>query len=544
MFMDRSTDQPTDQPMAPSVTQPATQPMATVTEIVRRHARERGDRLALRYANDGRAWTFAELHDASSRVANALRAAGVERGDRIAYLDRNAPEYYLYFFGGAKIDAVNVAVNWRLAPREMAHILDDSGARVLLVGEEFLEHLRRVELEHVRQVVVIGDPGASGYPSFAQWIAGFPAEDPALDGDAEAPCYQLYTSGTTGLPKGVELTHANLLHCLDRGLAEAGFDADAVNLVCMPLFHIAGSGWGLVGMYRGARTVMLRDVDPEAIVRTIPEEGVTHALFVPAVLQFLLDLPGIAEADFSTLRAITYGASPITERVLVDAMRTFQCGFLQAYGLTETTGAICVLAPEDHDPGGPRAHLLRSCGRPVANHEVRIVDTERGVEVPEGEVGEIWVRGPQNMKAYWRNPEATAATLVEGGWLRTGDAGYVRGGYVFIHDRVKDMIISGAENVYPAEVENVLMEHDGIRDAAVIGVPSERWGETVKALIVRGDAALEEHEVIGFCRERLAHYKCPTSVDWVESIPRNPSGKILKAELREPYWRGHTRRVS
>jgi acyl-CoA synthetase (AMP-forming)/AMP-acid ligase II len=269
------------------------------------------------------------------------------------------------------------------------------------------------------------------------------------------------------------------------------------------------------------------------------------------VLQVLLGTPGLDDTDFSSLRTMVYGASPISEHVLVGAMRALGCGFVQAYGLTETTGGIVSLAPEDHDPGGPRAHLLRSAGRPWGDVELRIVDAATGRDLPDGEVGEIWAKSVQNMKGYWKNPEATAEAYPEGrdadgrGWFRTGDAGYLRDGYLYIHDRVKDMIVSGAENIYPAEIENVLMGHPDIADVAVIGVPSERWGETVKAVIVPAPGRdPEDALLIAYCRERLAHYKCPTSVDRVAALPRNPSGKILKTVLREPYWKGRSRRVN
>jgi long-chain acyl-CoA synthetase len=342
----------------------------------------------------------------------------------------------------------------------------------------------------------------------------------------------------------VEITHANFMHAMSQSMATQQFDDDCVNLVCMPLFHISGSGWGLIGMYYGAASVMMRDVDLELILAVIPAFRVTQALFVPAVLQFLLGHPKCRETDFATLRSVTYGASPITEAVLVEGMEVFGCDFIQAYGLTETTGAITILAPEDHDPGGPRAHLLRSCGQPIANHEVAIFDTDTLERVAEGEVGEIWVRGPQIMRGYWKNKEATEDAIRSDGWFRSGDAGYLKEGYLYIHDRVKDMIISGGENIYPAEIENVLMRHEQIADAAVIGVPSERWGETVKAIVTRKDDALTEQEVIEHCRRYLAGYKCPTSVDWLDAIPRNPSGKILKVELRKPYWAGKDRQVS
>ena len=518
--------------------------MQCLADIVRHHARVRPDALAIKYANDGRSWSFAALDRESNRVAHALARAGVAAGSRVAYLDRNAPEYFSYLFGAAKLNAVSVAVNWRLAPPEMAFILNDSESRVVLIGEEFLGHLAQIAFDRTPEVVVIGDPGDSGYPSFEQWLADAEDHDPEVTAHSDDTCYQLYTSGTTGLPKGVEITHDNFFGAMQEGLAAVGMSAASVNLVCMPLFHIAGSGWGLVGMHQGARMVLLRDVELPGILDAIPRYGVTHALFVPAVLQFLLATPGIADADLASLETIVYGASPITEPVLVQAMQVFGCNFMQAYGLTETTGNITILAPEDHDPGGPRAHLLRSCGRPVAPNRVRIVDPESLADVPEGQVGEIWNHGRQNMKGYWNNPEATAATIDADGWLRTGDAGYLLDGYLYIHDRVKDMIISGGENIYPAEVENALLKHPGVADAAVIGVPSERWGETPMAVVVRKDEALTEEDVLAFCRSQLAHYKCPTSVAWSDALPRNPSGKILKTELREPYWKGQQRRVS
>ena len=326
-------------------------------------------------------------------------------------------------------------------------------------------------------------------------------------------------------------------------------DAESRVLVAMPLFHIAGSGWGIAGFYSGGTNIVQREVDPAAILGLIDEHGITNALLVPAVLQMLVAVPDGKDIDFSHFRSVVYGASPISESVLTGAMDLFGCGFVQAYGLTETTGGIVALVEEDHDPGGSRSHLLRSAGRAWGDVELRIVGSD-GADMAEGEVGEIWSRSVQNMKGYWRNEDATSETFPEGrdasgrGWLRTGDAGYLKDGYLYIHDRVKDMIVSGAENVYPAEIENVLMGHPAVADVAVIGVPSEKWGETVKAIVVDApEGAAETAELIDYCRERLAHYKCPTSVDRIEALPRNPSGKILKTELREPYWAGQKRRV-
>ena len=520
----------------------------TLGDIARDHARTQPDKTALTFVENEigeahRAWTFAGIDAESNRIANALLAAGVEPGQRIAYLDKNAPEYFLYLLGGAKVNAVSVAVNWRLAVPEMEYILNNSEARVLLVGEEYLPALREMNLEAAQTIVVLGDPGECDYPTFEQWLADSSDADPHVPVAPEDVCYQLYTSGTTGLPKGVEITHANFLHAMTASMAAQEFSPDALNLVCMPLFHISGSGWGLIGMYFGASSVMLRDVNLDLILDVIPTFGVTHALFVPAVLQFLLALPKVRETDFSTMKNITYGASPITEAVLVEGMEVFGCDFIQVYGLTETTGGITCLPAEDHDPGGPRARLLRSCGRAIEHHEVAIYDAETLEPVADGEVGEIWIRGPQIMRGYWKNPQATTDAIRADGWFRSGDAGFMEDGYLFIHDRVKDMIISGGENIYPAEIENVLMQHEGIVDAAVIGVPSDRWGETVKAIVTRADDALTEQSVIEYCRKNLAGYKCPTSVDWMETIPRNPSGKILKVELRKPYWAGKDRQV-
>jgi long-chain acyl-CoA synthetase len=259
----------------------------------------------------------------------------------------------------------------------------------------------------------------------------------------------------------------------------------------------------------------------------------------------LLATPGIEKADLSSLDTIFYGASPIAEDVLIRCMDVIGCRFAQVYGMTETSGAIVRLDYEDHDPVGDRRHLLRAAGKALPGVEIRIVDPDTGDDVGPGPVGEIWTRSAYNMLGYWQKPEETASAIVDGGWLRTGDAGYLDDeGYLFLHDRIKDMVVSGGENIYPAEVENILLGVPGVVDAAVIGVPDDSWGETVKAVVVRGpDTEVSADDVIAFCRQRLAHYKCPTSVDFVETLPRNPSGKILKRELREPYWVGRERRV-
>ena len=516
--------------------------ITTLGEIIRHQRRERPDKVALVYASDNRKWTFAELDHEACQCANALREMGVEAQDRIAYVDKNTPEYFTYLFGASKLNAVTVAVNWRLAAPEMEYILHHSQAKVLLIGEEFLPLLEDIKLG-LEHVVILGDPGGSVYPSYRQWIADQPGSDPAYTADPDDTCFQLYTSGTTGLPKGVESSHSNLIAGINGSFEALNYSDSSVNQVCMPLFHIAGSGWAMVGFIAGATTILLREANMQEILRTIPSHSVSHSLFVPAVLKFLLDEPGVQEVDFTSLQVIVYGASPISEQVLIDSIETFQANFYGVYGLTETTGSVTRLEPWDHDPGGPKAELLRSVGKPSNGHVIRIMNTETGTELSNGEVGEIWIRGPQVMRGYWRDEKATAEAIDTEGWFRSGDVGYKKDAYLYIHDRVKDMIISGAENIYPAEIENVLMAHPGVADVAVIGVPDEDWGEAVKALICRSDPSLGEAELIEYCRQRIAHYKCPSSIDWLEQLPRNPSGKILKTELRKPYWQGRDRNV-
>jgi long-chain acyl-CoA synthetase len=519
----------------------------TLDQVLRIHASSQPDRVAMRA--DERVWTYSQMHAESSRVAQAMLAEGVGPQERVAVLDRNVPEYFTFLFGAAMINAVTLAVNWRLAPPEMEYILNHAQTRILLIGEEFLGHLAQMNLDSVKRVIVVGRGGE--HVDYEAWISGREARDPEVACEQTDTCYQLYTSGTTGLPKGVELTHSNLLAAMDVGATSWSIDRDSVVMVAMPLFHIAGSGWAIGGFCQGGEAVIVREIEPTEVLRLIETHRVTNTLFVPAVLQILSSFPGVEKTDFSSLRSIVYGASPISEEVLVRSMKVFGCGFVQVYGLTETTGGVTELPPEDHDPSGPRAHLLRAAGRPWGDVRFRIVDAETGKDLAEGEVGEIWCWSAQNMKGYWRNPEATAEVYPEGrdenglGWFRTGDAGYLKEGYLYIHDRVKDMIVSGGENIYPAEIENALMSHPKVADVAVIGVPSEKWGETVKAIIVDGaSGAASDDDLFAYCRERLARYKCPTSIDRIEALPRNPSGKILKTELREPYWRGHARRVN
>lgn len=507
----------------------------SLADVVRVYGRERPDKTAL--VHEGRVWSYAALDAASNRIARALLDLGVGAEECVAILDKNTPVYFELFFGACKLNATTVGVNWRLAPPEIEAILNDASPKLLVVGEEFLGRLAGIEIDPRCKTVVLGSGGE--FEPYETWRDRYPADDPAIESDPDASVYQLYTSGTTGVPKGVQLTSRNVLTFAAAGTVEWRFDGESVSLVALPLFHSAGSAWALVGLVNGATNVLHREVDAREILRAIEADRVTNIFLVPSVIQMLLAAPGVNDTDLSSLRAVAYGGSPISETVRIGALERFGCDFLQIYGLTEATGAVTTLRAEDQDPDGPRAALLGSAGTAWGDVKLRIVDPESLADVPAGEVGEIWVRSTQVMKGYWKKPEATAATLTDDGWLRTGDAGYLVDGFLFIHDRIKDMIISGGENIYPAEVENVLMRHPAIADVAVIGVPDERWGETPKAVLVRvAGATPNPPELIEFCRERLAHYKCPTSIAWCDTLPRTPSGKVRKTELRERYRLG------
>jgi long-chain acyl-CoA synthetase len=539
--------------MPPSTTVVAPEDEFTVAGLIRRLAQSQPDHEMLVAGDVRRSWS--QEYGRACRVAQACRRDGLGVGDRVTFLDRNGAAYFDVLFGGALIGAVNVAVNWRLAPNEMAAIIDDSAAQILFVHTDYLAALGQMEsgLPAIARIVVLRDESDPDREcadrravSFEEWLDGCPVEDPGHVGGPDEVSMQLYTSGTTGLPKGVMLTNANLSTAISEAGITFSITDDTVSLVAMPLFHIGGSGWALCAMSRGGRSIILRDVDPTQLLKLVEGERITAMFLVPAVLMVLLATPALSSTDLSSLEIIFYGASPISEDVLVRCMTSIGCAFCQVYGMTETTGAVTALRPEDHDPDGPRRGLLRSAGKPHESVELRVVDPDTGEDAALGEVGEVWTRSRYNMAGYWGKPEETAATINPEGWLHTGDAGYMDAdGYLYLHDRMKDMIVSGGENIYPAEVENVLLSHPSVVDAAVIGVPDERWGETVKAIVVLApDASLDAADIIAHCRANLAHYKCPTSVDGSEALPRNPSGKILKRELRAPYWAGRERRIN
>ena len=544
-----------------------------VQNILDDAARERPDSLALVSDTGERRLTWRELDERADRVADALAADGVGPGDRVTYLDLNRLEFFELLFGCLRVGAVLAPLNWRLTPAELGLIVADAGARVLVVGERFVPALDAIRgaAPRLHRVAVIGTAGGAEASAeeasegseadgtdqgYEQWLATAPArqgddaaearaaDDAGAEASDAAIVLQLYTSGTTGLPKGVLLSQRNFATLTTNDTAW-DMGPESVSLVAMPLFHIGGAGWALAGMIREAASVVVAEIEPRRLLDTLEQQRVTHTFLVPAVLAMLAAVPGAAERDLSALRCVVYGASPITGAVLERSLATLRAPHYQVYGLTETTGAITQLDASDHDPGGPRAHLLRSAGRPYPWVELMTVEPSTGEPARPGEVGEVWVRSDQVTGGYWNKPAESAAVLPGGGWFRSGDAGYLDAeGFLFLTDRIKDMIVTGGENVYPIEVEDALAAHPAVADVAVIGVPDERWGETVKAIVVRHPGAeVTEDELLSFAWERLAGFKRPRSVDFIDVLPRNPTGKLLKKVLREPFWTGREGRL-
>jgi acyl-CoA synthetase (AMP-forming)/AMP-acid ligase II len=500
-----------------------------VADVVRHWTAERGDAVALRHGE--RVLTYRELDERSNRLAQALRGAGIRPGDRVAHLDRTGPEVVEALFAVSKIGAVLVPLNWRLALPELTTIVDDSGAPLLIAGAGFAAMAAAIAETLVPRVTVV-EVGVD----YEAWIAEHDAVDPGGHGAAGDTVLQMYTSGTTGVPKGVLTTHRNLAAAAETSPLWA-FDADSVSLTPLPMFHIGGIGWAFVGLWNGATTILVSEFDPVAVLDLFERRRVTNAVLVPTMLQLLTAVPGAGERDYTALRSIAYGASPITTPLLKRALETFRCPLFGIYGLTETTGAAVQLDADDHDPNGPRERLLRSVGHPYPWVGLRIVDPSTGGDCGPHTVGEVWLRAPNVMAGYYNRPEETAAALTADGWLRTGDGGYVDAeGYLFLTDRIKDMIVSGGENVYPVEVEEALSQHPAVDQVAVIGVADDRWGETVKALIVlRAGEVASADELVAFARKRIASYKLPRIVEFVDDLPRTPSGKVLKRELRERH---------
>ncbi|WP_329204713.1 AMP-binding protein [Streptomyces sp. NBC_00683] len=503
-------------------------------DAIRLHARERGTSAALTCGSS--TVTYTELDTRSNRIARALLAT-TPAGSRIGFLARTRNEAGEILVGAAKAGLVTVPLNWRLAAAELTAVAQDAELQVLLVEPEF-----RDAADAVRRampglsLVAIGPSDDEDVPAYETWLAAHPDDDPGRGtaADADEVFLQIYTSGTTGLPKGVLLTHGNF-YADGTELEEYLWEAQSVALNALPMFHIGGLGWLRVALTAGANSLMFPDFTPEAAARTIEREGVTHAFLVPSVLHMLTELPGIEKRDFSRLTLITYGSAPITPALLRRSMALFACHFMGKYGLTEGGGTVTQLPPEDHEADGPRQYLLTCVGRPRRGVDVVIADPVTGSPLPAGTPGEIRIRSRHNSPGYWNRAEENAALYDAEGLLRTGDGGYLdEDGYLFLTDRIKDMIVSGGENVYPAEVEAALAEHAAVSEVAVIGVPHEVWGEAVTAVVVlrHGADRPTGQELIDFTRERIASYKKPRQVHFVDALPRNPNGKVLKRELR------------
>ncbi len=506
----------------------------TIDEIITNNANVRGGETAL--IADGRDITYAEMHDRADAAARALVAAGVKPGDRIAWLGQNHAEFWDLLFGAARMGAVLAPVNYRLAPPEVAAVVADSGARVFFAEPAFEEAARAAQNVEIIRITT------DEYDAFIRNGDGAAVSHQPNSSD---DVVQLYTSGTTGVPKGVVLRHncfAGLLNIADGEHDDFNWTPGELSLICVPLFHIAGVGFSILSWFRGQKIVMHSGFDPVLVLKDIEERRISRGMFVPAMLLFIGLTEEAKTTDLSSIKQVHYGASPISPELLKGAMGLFSnAEFGQHYGMTELTGSITYLAAEDHkDPNSPR---LKSAGKPLPKTEIRVVDPD-GKELPPGEVGEITVRSGAIMTGYFNRPDATAEAIRDG-WYYSGDAAYKdEDGYIYIVDRIKDMIVTGGENVYPTEVEKALAGMEGVADVAVIGVPHDTWGEAVKAIVVKApEAAIDEDAVIAFARTQVGGFKVPRSVDFIDALPRNASGKILRRELRAPYWEGRGRSV-
>ncbi len=511
-------------------------PVILLHEIITRQVAIRPDKVALHF--EGASLTYREIDEGSSKAARGLQSLNVKPDERVAYLGKNSHVYYELLFGVAKAGAVICPINWRLALPEILYVLNDCKPKVLFIGIEFLDLIPDLLAGAASIENIIPMEPAEGLgASYEQWRDECQPIAKIVMRDTLDDAIQMYTSGTTGHPKGAVLSNRSILTAYQRYREQPSpeyniwYESD-VSLIPMPVFHVGGTAWGLTTMGNGATGVVLRNFVPTEVLGYIDKFKISKLFLVPAAIQIVVNQPNARDIDYSQLKYIFYGASPMPLPLLEKAIDVFGCGFAQFYGMTETSGSITALPPEDHDINGNER--MKSVGKALLGVEIAIWD-ENETPLGQGEIGEIVTQSTMNMNGYWNKAEATNETITQQGWLKTGDLGLLDpDGYLFLKDRKKDMIISGGENVYPAEVENVLYGHPMIEEAAVIGIPDEKWGEVVKACIVLKDGKMiEQDELIKWTRERLAGFKCPKTIVYLEELPRNPSGKVLRRKLRD-----------
>ena len=511
--------------------------MQTLGDVSNDNAQRYADKTAFIFEN--RSYSFKDVRRRVNSLVNALADLGVRKGDRVGILAYNCPQYF-EVYGLSKAGMVCVPLNYRSVGRELSYLISNSGINTLILEREFVDVINSIrhDLEGVRSFVCL-DAVVEDMLNYEELISRYPPDEPTDDIEADDACILFYTSGTTGRPKGAIHTHRSIL--AEANLPHRELKPDDIVLCVMPFFHAGGAGVHLIPAYAAGTTMVIhKKFDDTAVLEAIEKERVTYVCLVPAMIIRLLEHPNLSDYDLSSLHTVGYTGAPIPVEALKRGIELLGEVFLQELGQTETFN-MAVLQREDHKLQGSPKELrrLESVGKPLVEGELRIVD-EHGQDVPIGEIGEIVARSDRTMKGYWELPRETAETIKDG-WLHTGDVGRMdEDGYVYLVDRRKDMIISGGENIYSREVEEVLYMHPAVLEAAVVGVPDEEWGESVKAeLVLRAGTEACEEEIIDFCKVNLASYKKPRSVEFWEELPKTGSGKIKKGEIREPYWEGH-----
>ena len=499
---------------------------------------------------EGKTLTYKEANDLANQFANSLLNEGLVKGDRFTFLAKNCSEMAVMYYGSSKVGIVPVPLNYRLADKEWEYIINDSESKLIIVrGDEYVSRItdNKVNLENIKKYISISSSkNDDSWNDFYEWVSDSSKGNPNSKITEEDDVYQMYTSGTTGHPKGAIILQRNVAGNIRQYLTGLTLPVPSRTLLVAPMYHAAAM-INLAGCIAiGGTIIVQEDFVPADVVSCLANERITHTVLVPAMIQAcLVAVPGVEKNSYSDLDQIHYGASPIAPETLRKAMEVFKCKFGQGFGMTETVAVLCSLSTDDHEKAvKDKPQLLKSCGKPLVDTIIEIRD-RNDKALPIGEIGQICAKGPQIMKGYWKKEEETQKAL-KGGWMHTGDAGYMdEEGYVYIQDRIKDMIVSGGENIYSTEVEAVLFDHPNVVDAAVIGVPDDQFGEVVKACIVLKKGSLtSEQEIIDFCKDKIASYKKPRSIDFIKEVPRNASGKVLKKQLREPYWKGRDRQVS